>query len=70
VKSDTGVLMGKAEKLVDSRVHRFGRDVGFTNSNTEHVEVDNHLQEVPERLRHLPQCANLEPWRVKHQGNF
>jgi hypothetical protein len=68
--SDTGVYTGKAEKLVDSRVHRFGRDVGFIDSNTEHVELDNHLQKVQERLRHLPRCANSEPWGVENQGNF
>ena len=46
VTSDIGVYTGKAEKLVDSRVHRFGRDVGFIDSDTEHVELDNHLQKV------------------------
>jgi hypothetical protein len=70
VTSDIGVYTGKAEKLVDSRVHRFGRDVGFIDSDTEHVELDNHLQKVQERLRHLPRCANSEPWRVENQGNF
>jgi hypothetical protein len=61
VTSDIGVYTGKAEKLV----------VGFIeDSDTEHVELDNYLQKVQERLRHLPQCANSEPWRVKNQGNF
>jgi hypothetical protein len=48
--SDTGVYKGKAEKLDDSRVHRFGRDLGFIDSDTEHVELDNHLKKVQERL--------------------
>jgi hypothetical protein len=42
--SDTGVYAGKAEKLVDSHVHCFGRDVGFIGSNSEHTELDNHLK--------------------------
>jgi hypothetical protein len=54
VTSNTGVYTGKAEKLVDSRVHRFGRVVGCigsaTGSATEHVELDDHLQNVQERL--------------------
>jgi hypothetical protein len=71
VTSNIGVYTGKAEELVDSRVHRFGRDVGFIDSNTEHiVELDNDLQKVQERLRHLPRCANSEPLCVKNQGNF
>jgi hypothetical protein len=50
VTSDIEVCTGKAEKLVDSRVHRFDRDVGFIDSDTEHVELDDHLQKVQERL--------------------
>jgi hypothetical protein len=43
VTRDIRVYTGKG-------VHRFGRDVGFINSDTEHVELDNHLQNVQERL--------------------
>jgi hypothetical protein len=47
--SDTEVYAGKAEKFVDnSRVHRFGRDVGSIDSDTEHVELDNHSKKGQE----------------------
>jgi hypothetical protein len=44
--SNTGLYTQKVEKLVDSPVHLFGRDVGFIDSDTEHVELDNHLKKV------------------------
>jgi hypothetical protein len=56
-------------KLVDSRVHRYGREVGYPNGEDE-TNFDGHLKAVEERLRNMSYLKKSGPWRITNQGNF
>jgi hypothetical protein len=57
------------QKLVDSRVHRYGREAGYSNGEDE-SHFDSHLKAVEERLRNISYLKNSGPWRITNQGNF
>jgi hypothetical protein len=59
-----------AQKGVDSRVHRFGRDVGFHTRENEIIVGDSRLMGAQDRLRQMPYKKDSDPWRVECQGNF
>jgi hypothetical protein len=57
------------QKLVNSRVHLYGREVGYSNGEDE-SHFDSHLKAVEERLRNISYLKNSGPWRISNQGNF
>ena len=64
-------------KLVNSRVHRHGREAGYPNGEDEshfdgHLKaVDGHLKAVEERLRDMSYLKKSGPWRAAtNQGDF
>jgi hypothetical protein len=60
---------GGQKKLVDSRVHRYGREVGYSNGEDDSL-FDIHLKAVEERLRNLTYLKKSGEWRITNQGNF
>jgi hypothetical protein len=57
------------QRLVDSRVHRCGREAGYSNGEDE-SHFDTHLQAVEERLRNMSCLKRSGPWRTTNMGNF
>ncbi len=53
------------QKLVDSRVHRYGREAGYSNGEDE-SHFDSHLKAVEEQLRNIREQSENHPTTSKN----
>jgi hypothetical protein len=65
----TSSATGDQKKLVDSRVHRYGCEVGYSNGEDD-SHFDSHLKAVEERLRNMTYLKKSGKWPITNQGNF
>jgi hypothetical protein len=59
-----GTMGRRGKKEVDSRLHRFGREVGFCSLEMLGSVLDDHLKAVEERIWHIIHMPKSAVWRV------